>query len=261
MKKGICKLAPNELHKGDKIKNTNPSCKHYKSKGEVVKIVKIKGKNGNIVGNKVEYNTTNSGKSWKKGDKLEKTEIQLNKESIKPFRFFFEKFCPNEVGLIETVYIDGIGNVEAKIDSGNDSNNVLCGTDIEIVGAEGKQHAVFATVGNKKIKRVLLDMVSINIGAGKLEKRPVVALDIVFGGILHKMVPFSIGNRVDNDQPVLIGKKFLSQIGVVINVNKTHVLDVYKAQGGQFSAQPALNYVQTPPAFVGGGNTVGRDIA
>ena len=261
MKKGICKLAPNEVHKGDKIKNTNPECKHYKSKGVITKVSKIKGKKGNVVGNKVEYKASNDGKHWKKGDKLEKTEIQLNKESFKPFRFFFEKFCPKTVGLIEKVYIDGLGNVDAKIDSGNDSHNVLCGVNAEIIEKNGYKYAKFTSVNDVELTRPLLDIVNIHIGAGEQEKRPLVALDIVFGGVLHKMVPFSIGDRTQNDQPVLIGKKFLSKLDTVIDVNKEYVLPAYDENKGQFSEKPSLNYVVTPPANVGGGNTVGRDVA
>lgn len=261
MKKGICKLAPNEVHKGDKIKNTNPECKHYKSKGIITKVTKIKGKKGNIVGNKVEYKATNDGKNWIKGDKLEKTEIQLNKESFKPFRFFFEKFQYQTIGLVEKVYIDGLGNVDAKIDSGNDSNNVLCGVNAEIIEKNGYKYAKFTSVNDVELTRPLLDMVSIHIGAGEQEKRPLVALDIVFGGVLYKMVPFSIGDRTQNDQPVLIGKKFISQLGIVIDVNKEYVLPAYNEKKGQFSEKPSLNYVATPPANVGGGNTVGRDVA
>lgn len=261
MKKGICKLAPNEVHKGDKIKNTNPECKHYKSKGVITKVSKIKGKKGNVVGNKVEYKASNDGKHWKKGDKLEKTEIQLNKESFKPFRFFFEKFKYQTIGLIEKVYIDGLGNVDAKIDSGNDSHNVLCGVNAEIIEKNGYKYAKFTSVNDAELTRPLLDMVNIHIGAGEQEKRPLVALDIVFGGVLHKMVPFSIGDRTQNDQPVLIGKKFLSKLDTVIDVNKEYVLPAYNENKGQFSEKPSLNYVATPPANVGGGNTVGRDVA
>jgi hypothetical protein len=261
MKKGLCKLAPNEVHKGDKIKNTNPECKHYKSKGVVTKVSKIKGKKGNIVGNKVQYKATNDGKHWKKGDKLEKTEIQLNKENFKPFRYFFEKHCPDTVGVVEKVYIDGLGNVDAKIDSGNDSNNVLCGTNIEIVEKEGHKYAKFTSVNDKELTRPLLDLVSIHIGAGEQEKRPLVALDIVFGNNLYKMVPFSIGDRTENDQPVLIGKKFLQQLGMVIDVTKEYLLPAYDEKGGRFNEKPFLNYVQNPPSHVGGGNTVGRDVA
>ena len=227
----------------------------------VTKVSKIKGKKGNVVGNKVQYKATNDGKYWKKGDKLEKTEIQLNKESFKPFRYFFEKHNPMIVGLVEKVYIDGLGNVDAKIDSGNDSNNVLCGTNIQVIEKNGHQYAKFNSVNDKELTRPLLDMVSIHIGAGEEEKRPLVALDIVFGGQLYKMVPFSIGDRTQNDHPVLIGRKFLKQLDAVIDVNSEYLLASYNEKSGKFSEKPFLNYVQNPPAHVGGGNTVGRDAA
>ncbi len=65
--------------RGDKVTDINPDCKEYKSKGVVTAVKKIKGKKGNIVGNKIEYKCCNNGKTWRKNDKLEKTEIQLKK--------------------------------------------------------------------------------------------------------------------------------------------------------------------------------------
>lgn len=65
---------------GDKVENINPDCKQHKSKGTVTAVKNIKGKKGNIIGKKVEYKCDCEGKTWKKGDKLEKTEIQLKKK-------------------------------------------------------------------------------------------------------------------------------------------------------------------------------------
>ena len=73
-------LEPNEVKPGDKVEDCNKDCVQYKSKGIVTKVSKIPGKRGNVIGNKVEYKCVNDGKSWKKGDKLEKTEIQLKKK-------------------------------------------------------------------------------------------------------------------------------------------------------------------------------------
>jgi len=73
-----CNIISNELKPGDKVKNINPDCKHYKSTGEVVDVKKIKGKGGNA-GNKIEYKIKNRGKNFKENDKVEKTEIQLKK--------------------------------------------------------------------------------------------------------------------------------------------------------------------------------------
>jgi hypothetical protein len=72
-------LEPNELKVGDKVSNCNPECKHYKSSGVVKKIIKLKGRKGNVVGNKIRYKCNKDGSNFEKGDELEKTEIQLKK--------------------------------------------------------------------------------------------------------------------------------------------------------------------------------------
>ena len=74
-------VEPNELKPGDDVKDTNKDCKHYKSVGKVTAVKKIRGKKGNIVGNKICYKCTNDGKNWSKGEELEKTEIQLKKSN------------------------------------------------------------------------------------------------------------------------------------------------------------------------------------
>lgn len=78
-KKFFAEKVSKSFCKGDKVVDTNPSCKQRGSKGVVTAVKKIKGKKGNIIGNKVCYKCTNDGKSWDKGDNLEKTEIQLKK--------------------------------------------------------------------------------------------------------------------------------------------------------------------------------------
>jgi hypothetical protein len=62
---------------GDKVKNVNAECKHYGSEG-IVKEIRDLPEN---MGYAVMYECTNDGSSWKKGDMLGKTEIQLVKAS------------------------------------------------------------------------------------------------------------------------------------------------------------------------------------
>jgi hypothetical protein len=63
------------LQPGDKVKNINTSCMHYGSEGVVDSIESLPDNMGDIV----VYTTTNNGLTWKAGDKLKKTEIQLAK--------------------------------------------------------------------------------------------------------------------------------------------------------------------------------------
>ena len=64
---------------GDKVKNVNAECKHYGSEGIVKEIRDLP----EDMGYAVVYECTNDGSSWKKGDMLGKTEIQLVKASDK----------------------------------------------------------------------------------------------------------------------------------------------------------------------------------
>jgi hypothetical protein len=62
---------------GDKVKNINAMCKHYGSEGTVREIRDLP----QDMGYAVIYECTNNGSTWKMGDMLGKTEIQLQKIS------------------------------------------------------------------------------------------------------------------------------------------------------------------------------------
>jgi hypothetical protein len=62
---------------GDKVRNINANCKHYGSEGIVKEIRDLP----EDMGYAVVYECTNDGSTWKKGDTLGKTEIQLVKAS------------------------------------------------------------------------------------------------------------------------------------------------------------------------------------
>ena len=64
---------------GDKVKNINAECKHYGSEGIVKEIRDLP----EDMGYAIVYECTNDGATWKKGDMLGKTEIQLVKASDK----------------------------------------------------------------------------------------------------------------------------------------------------------------------------------
>ena len=130
------------------------------------------------------------------------------------FKLFFE----NALGLIETVTFKELGPVDAKVDSGNGAYNVLHGEDIQEYG----DMVNFKTIDGKGITKRLQEYIDINIGSGNVEKRPVVLFDISIGGKPYPNTPFSIANRADNEQKVLIGKDFIEKLGGLIDVTKTN---------------------------------------
>lgn len=131
-----------------------------------------------------------------------------------PFKLFFE----NAIGLIETVTFKELGPVEAKVDSGNGAYNVLHGVDIQEYG----DSVNFKTINNRGITKKLQEYIDINIGSGNIEKRPVVLFNISIGGKSYPNTPFSIANRADNEQKVLIGKDFIVKLGGLIDVTKSN---------------------------------------
>lgn len=137
---------------------------------------------------------------------------------MKTFKQFFEKTV---VGLIERISLDGIGDIDAKIDSGNGAYNVLHGEDIVQQGNK----VTFTTVDGKRIIKDIEDTISINIGAGNIEERPVVRFRMKFAGKQFDNVPFSIGNRASNEYKILVGKDFIKQLDALIDIDSNYIAD------------------------------------
>jgi hypothetical protein len=137
---------------------------------------------------------------------------------MKNFKTFFEATI---IGLIENIELQGIGALEAKVDSGNGAFNVLHGEDIIKQGNK----VTFTTVDGKRIIKDIKDTITINVGAGHVEERPVVSFRMKFANTEFDNVPFSIGNRSKNEYKVLIGKDFIKQLDALIDVSANHIAD------------------------------------
>lgn len=134
-------------------------------------------------------------------------------------QFFTEKYV---VGLIEPIHIKGVGEVEAKVDSGNGGYNVIHGEDIQVQGTK----AIFRTINNKQVMRPVVENVTINVGAGNQEERPVVEFDITVGERTFTNIKFSVGNRASNQQKVLISKSFIeNELDALIDVGADGIAD------------------------------------
>lgn len=134
------------------------------------------------------------------------------------FSQFYEK---SVIGLIEKIYLHGVGEVDAKIDSGNGAYNVLHGTNIIKQGNK----VTFDTVDGKRLVKDVVSQITINVGAGNVEERPVVSFRMKFGGVEFDNIPFSIGNRETNEYKILVGKDFIKQLDALIDIDAKHIAD------------------------------------
>ena len=128
------------------------------------------------------------------------------------------------IGLEEPVLIKGLGELSAKIDSGNGGYNVIHGTDFHQQGNE----LMFTTHDSfgheKKIQATIIDTIEVNMGGGNIESRPVIELDIKFAGEDYKKIPFSVSDRSTNTNPILISKGFVeNELEALIDVGAKNI--------------------------------------
>ena len=128
------------------------------------------------------------------------------------------------IGLEEPVLIKGLGELSAKIDSGNGGYNVIHGTDFHQQGDE----LMFTTHDSfgheKKIQAKVIDTIEVNMGGGNIESRPVIELDIKFAGEDYKKIPFSVSDRSTNSNPILISKGFVeNELEALIDVGAMNI--------------------------------------
>ena len=132
-------------------------------------------------------------------------------------QFFAEKAV---LGLIEFFDVDGIGKIPSKLDSGNGAFNVIHGEDIQVQG--NKVH--FKTVNNKRLMKYMVVDITINVGAGHTEDRPVVNFDLKIGNKEYKNIPFSVGDRTTNLFKILVSKDFIEKdLDALIDVSQENI--------------------------------------
>jgi len=137
---------------------------------------------------------------------------------MKKFKQFFAEKAV--LGLIEFFDVDGVGKIPSKLDSGNGAFNVIHGEDIQIQG--NKVH--FKTVNNKRLMKDKVDDITINVGAGHTEDRPVVNFDLKIGNKEYKNIPFSVGDRTTNLFKILVSKDFIEkELDALIDVSQENI--------------------------------------
>jgi len=139
---------------------------------------------------------------------------------MKKFKqFFIEK---QVFGLIEFFDLDGVGKIPAKLDSGNGAYNVLHGEDIQIQGDK----VFFRTENGKTLLKDKKGEITINVGAGNTEDRPVVEFDFTIGNKQFTNIPFTLSDRSTNLYKILVSKEFIEdELDALIDVSQENIAD------------------------------------
>ena len=139
---------------------------------------------------------------------------------MKKFKqFFIEK---QVFGLIEFFDLDEVGKIPAKLDSGNGAYNVLHGEDIQIQGDK----VFFRTENGKTLLKDMKGQITINVGAGNMEDRPVVEFDFTIGNKQFTNIPFTLSDRSTNLYKILVSKEFIeNELDALIDVSQENIAD------------------------------------
>ena len=139
---------------------------------------------------------------------------------MKKFKqFFVEK---QVFGLIEFFDLDEVGKIPAKLDSGNGAYNVLHGEDIQIQGDK----VFFRTENGRTLLKDKKGEITINVGAGNIEERPIVEFDFSIGNKQFTNIPFTLSDRGTNLYKILVGKEFIeNELDALIDVSQENIAD------------------------------------
>ncbi len=187
------------------------------------------------------------------------------KTSINPklYRLTLEKMV---IGVEEPILIKGIGEIVAKVDSGNSGYNVIHGEDLVVQGNIITFKTENKDGNERRVSKKIKDTINVNIGGGHIQERPVVELDVQFGGENYKKVLFSITNRKDNEHKVLLSKDFVGkELEALIDVTKDNIADDninvdYVTEGILSAAKSVAGGVMKAADFVANGPKSGQDL-
>lgn len=128
------------------------------------------------------------------------------------------------IGIQEPVLVKGLGELTAKVDSGNGGLNVIHGENFVLQG----DTLLFDTKNDKgetrKLSKKVVGYIDVNIGGGNIQHRPIIELDIKFADTNYKKIKFSVTDRTTNDTLILMSKSFVQdELDALIDVSATNL--------------------------------------
>lgn len=135
---------------------------------------------------------------------------------------------PTECGYIEMVNIEAMGDMKAKMDTGNGSYCVIHSEKWTI-----DDNYITWICNGKEYEHKLDGMKNVRT-MGKMEERPAVLLNVTFNGDTYKDIKFTISNRATMSTPILLNRSFITKANLVINPAKRYALSI---SGSSISSQ------------------------
>jgi ribosomal protein S6--L-glutamate ligase len=126
-----------------------------------------------------------------------------------------------KVGFREVITIPGIGDIVAKFDTGNGA--MSCSLTREKMKISEDEKMVEWELGGKSFKNKIIGFSNAEVG-NDVHERPIIEMDIMFGGKLYKDVHVSLVDRSEKSTKFLVNRKFMERIGCSVDPMKTFMI-------------------------------------
>jgi ribosomal protein S6--L-glutamate ligase len=134
------------------------------------------------------------------------------------------------IGFREVITIPEIGDIVAKFDTGNGS--MSCCLTYDKAKLEDGDKFVDWELGGKKFRNKVFGFSNAEVGHD-VHERPIILLDVSFGGKMYKEVEVSLVDRKEKSTKFLVNRKFMERIGCAVSPYKTFVNTSFD---GEYSA-------------------------
>jgi len=137
-------------------------------------------------------------------------------------------------GFREAMTVPGIGDMVVKMDTGNGSKSMSIHAD----KIEEKGKFVYWEVGKKKFKSKIIGHTETVGTDGTIFKRPIIEMDIIFGGKMVPKVAVSPVDRSSKSTPALANRAFMDRLGIIVSPSKAFKATSYD---NGYSVEDALD--------------------
>ena len=131
------------------------------------------------------------------------------------------------VGFREVVTVPSLGDFVAKFDTGNGA--LSCSMTYDEAELSDDRKTVNWELNGNKFTNKVIGFSNAEVGK-QVQERPIIELDIIFGGKTYKDVHISLVNRIDKSTKFLVNRKFMERIGCSVSPFKTFIVTSFNEE-------------------------------
>jgi RimK family alpha-L-glutamate ligase len=131
------------------------------------------------------------------------------------------------IGFREVVTVPGVGDIVAKFDTGNGS--MSCSLTYDEAKLSEDEKTVNWKLGKNSFESKVIGFSNAEVG-DDVHKRPIIEMEVAFGGKTYKDVHVSLVDRKEKSTKFLANRKFMERIGCSVSPYKTFMVTSFDGE-------------------------------